>query len=464
MLIAQAIVVVLSGLLLLAAYRWARQRSTTLAAIFAIGVIGRAALAIFLFAVSDFALPLLRPLQLGRGFWLLALDAEFYYDAAAAAARAGVGTINDVSASPAYVRTLATWLQLAGIHPLTAVLFNLLCYAAIATMIISGWRSHAAATVALITVTIEPALVLFGTQVLKDSFFVLGLALAVAGIRLCCDGLDRRAQNRVRSVAAGIVVVALGMYIVAGIRTYVGAFLLIAMLTAVIASFAVPNRPAAWALAFASAAFMALMVGAFARGAGPYFPYYLSIAKSVLVTPSAPLHDLDLARAGFVNSGGATSIESPFQASGPGVARRGGVMVDPGGAGRGLEISSGTRLVRLLRGALVFFVPIALLHLLSIVSFTGGRGLLFIADIDTIVMDISLIACCWVVLRGRLRPPMLPLVVFVAVFSLIAVCALAYVVTNFGTLFRLRLIATAPLWLLPALARSADHRGSPTPP
>jgi hypothetical protein len=33
---------------------------------------------------------------------------------------------------------------------------------------------------------------------------------------------------------------------------------------------------------------------------------------------------------------------------------------------------------------------------------------------------------------------------------------LAFVVTNFGTMFRLRLLATAPLWVLPVLARQSS--------
>jgi hypothetical protein len=44
--------------------------------------------------------------------------------------------------------------------------------------------------------------------------------------------------------------------------------------------------------------------------------------------------------------------------------------------------------------------------------------------------------------------------VFVFVFAAVTLVTMAYVVTNFGTLFRLRLLVAAPLWLLPAFLSS----------
>ena len=42
--------------------------------------------------------------------------------------------------------------------------------------------------------------------------------------------------------------------------------------------------------------------------------------------------------------------------------------------------------------------------------------------------------------------------VFVLAFASMTALAMAYTVTNFGTLFRLRLLVAVPLWLLPAFA------------
>lgn len=444
----RAVAWIASVLCVLFAYRWTHSRSRTLAAILAFGIIGRAALGIGLFVVSAFGLPLLKSLQIGGGFWVLAIDAKSYFDAAAGAAQAGLATINDVSPSPTYLRVFAAWLHVAGISPASAVLFNLLCYVAIALVIVAASRSAVASVIALITVTIDPAFVVFGTQALKDSFFMLAVVLAVVGVRLWCDGLDPGERHGQARLAGGLLLMALGIYVVAGIRPYVAVFILLALMAAAVASFAIPHSMSRWRLTLASVVMLMLMSGVFAGGAGAYFPYYRALAESVVLDPFVPVRDLDQARTGFVNAGGATSVEESVPPS----------RSDPehpieAAQGSDMELGVGTRATRLLRGAAVFFIPIWLLHALSVVTFTGGRGLLFIADIDTVVMDVSLAACFWVLARRRLHPQMIPLVVFVAVLSLFAAVSLAYVVTNFGTLFRLRLIAVAPIWLLPALVR-----------
>ena len=425
--------------------RWAYSRSRTLGAILALGIIGRAILGTGLFVVSAFDLPVLKSLQIGGGFWVLALDAKFYFDTAAAAAAAGLATISDVSPSPAYLRVFAAWLQVAGISPVSAVLFNLLCYVAIALVIVAACRSAVASVIALLIVTIDPAFVVFGTQALKDSLFVLALVLAVLGVRVWCDGLDPAVNYRPVPVASGLLLIAVGMFVVAGIRAYVGVFILLALLATALVSIAVPLGLSRWRVALASALMLILMSGVFAGGAGAYFPYYRSLAESVVIDPFVPLHFLDQARRGFVNTGGATSVE-------PRPAPRPLDVGETTGAAE-FDLGAGDRAVRLLRGAAVFFIPIWLLHALSVVTFAGGRGLLFIADMDTVVIDISLASCFWVLARRKLQPHMVLLVVFVAVLALITGGSLAYAVTNFGTLFRLRLIAVAPIWLLPALVR-----------
>jgi hypothetical protein len=98
------------------------------------------------------------------------------------------------------------------------------------------------------------------------------------------------------------------------------------------------------------------------------------------------------------------------------------------------------------------FVPISLLRATGIVNFSGGRGLLFLTDIDTLVNDLVLGVCIYF-LVARYRPARWPQFVAVLTFTLLMTLALAYVVTNFGTLFRLRLMASASVWLLPVLVR-----------
>ena len=59
------------------------------------------------------------------------------------------------------------------------------------------------------------------------------------------------------------------------------------------------------------------------------------------------------------------------------------------------------------------------------------------------------------VLRRR-RQPLSPGVVFTAVFVVLSTAMLGYVVTNYGALFRLRLLAVTPLWMLPVMASARE--------
>lgn len=94
-------------------------------------------------------------------------------------------------------------------------------------------------------------------------------------------------------------------------------------------------------------------------------------------------------------------------------------------------------------------VPISVLKAVSIVHFDGGRGLLRISDVDTALMDLSLVALCWLVLRRRhLIGRDGVFVFFVLVLAATTTALLSYVVTNFGTMFRMRSTAVAPLWTL----------------
>jgi hypothetical protein len=114
------------------------------------------------------------------------------------------------------------------------------------------------------------------------------------------------------------------------------------------------------------------------------------------------------------------------------------------------------RAQQLFRGSALLFVPISVLRALSIVEFPGGRGLLFVTDIDTLIIDAGLAAALYLLFLAR-RNPDLPVIVFVVVFAGLTTIALAYVVTNFGTLFRLRLLAVTPLWMLPVLVGDSSR-------
>src|SRR5438876_7845405 len=96
--------------LLVVAYRWIDRRSALLAAFFVTGIVARATAGVTLFAISFFRLGVFTNLQLGDGFWKLAVDGRSYYDLAAHAVAAGLGTITDALPSPLFLRTLAVWM------------------------------------------------------------------------------------------------------------------------------------------------------------------------------------------------------------------------------------------------------------------------------------------------------------------------------------------------------------------
>jgi hypothetical protein len=132
---------------------------------------------------------------------------------------------------------------------------------------------------------------------------------------------------------------------------------------------------------------------------------------------------IDYARNGFVLTGGDTNI---VPASG---AR--------------------SRAKAVVLGLAATFLPISLLRELSIVRFSGGRALLPVTDLDTVFMDVTFVcAIALLFQRRRFVGARLPFVVFVFALSTITALLLAYVVTNFGTLFRMRPMVAVPLWML----------------
>ena len=88
-----------------------------------------------------------------------------------------------------------------------------------------------------------------------------------------------------------------------------------------------------------------------------------------------------------------------------------------------------------------------------------------ITDIDTVVVDLAIVAGIYIIAASRTAIPILPgVIVFVMVLSGVSAAATGYVVTNFGTLFRLRLMATVPMCLFPAVVVVKSSWGAITKP
>ena len=102
------------------------------------------------------------------------------------------------------------------------------------------------------------------------------------------------------------------------------------------------------------------------------------------------------------------------------------------------------------------FLPRILAESLGIIRVGGGRGLWLFAEVDTIVFDLVLIYaivyCTRNLRRGRARATA-TFVLCVLVFVMTA-GPMLYTVNNFGTLFRLRLMAYFLAAILPITLRT----------
>ena len=102
-------------------------------------------------------------------------------------------------------------------------------------------------------------------------------------------------------------------------------------------------------------------------------------------------------------------------------------------------------------GAVAMLIPHALAQWLGMIDVGGGRGLWLFADLDTLVFDLVLlftsVYCAATLHRKRAR--VTPLFVLLFLVFMVTAIPLAYSVSNFGTLFRLRQMLYALMALLP---------------
>jgi hypothetical protein len=455
---------------MLAACRWIHARDPRAGLIVYAGLLLRLAGAAFLFWVSYLEWPFLSSLQLGQGFWDIAPDAREYYRIAADATDRGIGSIEGWRPSPAFLRTLTLWMHAVGVSPGSGLLLNAAAYLALSAIVVgitSRERSttgRRVADVSLLALAASPALLIFSTQTLKDQFFCFLIAALCGAVWWWVAPLAARARGiGSRQIVTGVMVLSAIVYMIAGIRAYIaflivwavgGLFLLSALTRSV--------RGAARQVVLAVVTLIVLWIP-FKHGSGLYYDYYLfQLASIVRIVPiagaaaaplsaaDAPLRAVESAREGFVGAGGATNI----------------VVDRPADPAQGRIGVAGRSVRRLMIGLAAMLVPISLLQWLSIVDMQGGRGLLMITDLDTIFLDLSLLAVVLLMTRlGTLSPSGRAYAIFVGGLAIVTALLMAYVVTNFGTLFRLRLIPATLFWLLPLalIPRSPGTDGAAAP-
>jgi SAM-dependent methyltransferase len=440
---------------LVAACRSIGRRSALCARLVVAGLLLRAAVMLILFWTSYLDLPILRGQHIGDGFWRLAIDATTYYRLAFSAAHQGLDIIVRGSPSPAFLKVLALWMRaVGGASPMSGAYLNLVLYVLLCLGIVAAfrptgrWRTDLPCAVMLAAVSFSPVLVVYGSQPLKDTLILCLIgAICIAAFELL-PPLTLNTRPDARALLMGAALLA-ALYVIAGIRAYYAplawsALALVLFLFAWRPGLARFVRYAAVSLLLLAAAWLSYKAGAGVDYFNPYGPVInaawafakppASGTKVQPVVPDAPpsmMTKIDGFRAGFVKTPGATSVQSKEKVASPAV----GIM---------------GRLSALAVGLGLIFVPVTVLKALSIVDFTGGRGLLAITDMDTVFMDLTCIAVIAILVRRRsaLRGR-LSYVCFAAALAVAAAVLMGYIVDNFGTLFRLRVMAAAPIWLLP---------------
>jgi len=422
----------LVGLLVIAVYRSIGRLSPRAGALVAAGIVLRAAIGTGLFFVSYLDLPQLRGVHSGDGFWNLAPDAREYY---ALATGASGGAVVEGGPSPAFVQGLALWMEAVGASPASAAFLNLCCYLVLAWMIVRLLEGReAVALAALAAFTFSPALLVFGSQALKDTFFITLLASVCGGawalLREHPEGGRQLARD---AVIAALVAVPLSL--VAGIRGYAAVFVGLALTIAVLFGALWPPRPGTWRRVGRGVLIVLLVNTLWVSGRGGQaldrarLPDGIEAAEEGFVARIA--QPFDVMRTGFTRSGGATNLGNEVTATG-----------------------FGGRLHALGYGLLVTFVPFSLLAWTGVVPMVGKRAFIAIADLDTLFMDLSLAVLGLLVAReARKRGLDTSYAVFAGVLAVGLTLALAYVVTNYGTLFRLRLMAASSFWMVALAVR-----------
>jgi hypothetical protein len=429
-----------SGLLvvlLAAIIRWIVRISRPLGAIVATGFGLRLVIALALFWTSYLQLPVLSSLQLGRGFWRMALDAFVYYDVALYAAE-GDRIVPPSAPSKAYVDAVALWLSVFGTSPFSPVLLNLACYVGTCALLIAvlrglpeRWRLKAGA-VLLLGVSLSPMSLFISAQALKDAFFLFFAVLLSAGVWLLARVLSEPSLASWQKVVPALLAISVGTYITAGVRIYYPAISTVCVGAALV-SIVLMKRHAPWRLiAGSSAAIAAVMLSAVLFGS-PEGSSYVRLLMGM--GAASPTQMLEQSRRGFAGTGGSTNVaEAPTE------------------PGRGMSLKLppiGVYIRAVAVGLATLFVPLVILNALSVVNVTNSLFMMAVGDVDTVFFDLVVASTGWLAWRlWREQKPNVPYLVFAVTLGLMLAVLMSYIVTNVGTLVRLRLMLLVPSWTL----------------
>lgn len=425
--------------------------SPTLARLVVLGLLLRLVAGGVVFSISYFDLPVLAALHTGDGFWRLAPDARSYYRTALHALTYGFDSVPPMAVSPMYVKVLALWLRVVWAHPSAGFLFNLVCYVLLCGVVVGlfqglphAWRERAR-LLAIGAITGSPALLVFGTQSLKDTFFALLAVSLCVGAYYVASSLDDRAPTWWRRLGIGWAVLIPVSYVAAGVRPY---FVFIAwsclgllfLASGLRHGLARLGRVVSVAAATLAAVWVVFVAGAGARAA----PFETLMGFDRIGLRASWL--LFAARSSYIQSGGGTSITGAEVLDHEDHAGLVAMLRSWGPAEHARALTLGLAML---------FVPVQVLQAWSVVDFEGGRNMLLLTDVDTVFFDLTIAAGLVLLVRARaaLRPNT-PYAWFAFALTALLTVLMAYVVTNYGTLVRLRIMIGLLVWTLPLALRA----------
>ncbi|HUF48539.1 MAG TPA: hypothetical protein VMM93_12050 [Vicinamibacterales bacterium] len=444
---------------------WRRlQRRTDLLWIVGAGLAARGLLGSVLFWISYLELPIGRSLQLGNGFWFIALDGTEYFrfaDLAAAGGPLAIWHLDPTLPSVFYIKVLALVMYVVGRVPSAALLLNVLSYLGLCGAIVllaeRARASRAATVFAVGAVTLSPSWMLWSLQPLKDPLFMfLVAAYAYAGFLW----LDHRRPGGRRLLTAGLVATGVALwgllYAVSGIRWYFGVLLFAATVLGWLVA-VMPTGMPGWRRLVGGLALTAALSQAIPIGAGPFLPRWVRPifrpgADTVLtVQQAAPnaVRVMDNFRATIAATG-----ETEIRIGRVGTAPRGSEVITR--ASVGVEPSSRppeSRAEKFFVGAVAMGLPLTIGSALGWVHVGGGRGLWAFAELDTLFFDATLLFVLGFIGTRlvRRRAVLHPAFWLVLSHTVVIAALLAYDSGNFGTLFRHRGMVFVGLVLLPLL-------------
>lgn len=473
-----------------------------------LGLLTRALLGCALFWTSWLELPVARSVQLGGGYWEFALDADDYVHLARDAASQGLDGIagyDRLVSSVSFVQVLALAQLLWGEAPSAGLMLNCLMFLG-GALLLRRWMDElgpagrAPGLLSLAVVALQPSWVLWATQPLKDALF---LFLVIVWFHAARRLLGSLRGAGVPAALGWALPLALAAYLMAGLRGYCAVMLWVA-LGAILVLGLLRSRLELRRRLSAAAVCALLWVAlsqVIAWSGGPLLPAYVLAVLRPWGTEvegtsgSTPVQAVATARVGFVGSGGNTQIHSPRSAErdrppGTRPSARERVPVAPAApmapppreerpsgavpAATPGSLSTPRELVdaapttapveparppealsieSLAAGLSAIFLPRVVGRALRLYDAGGSASSWLLAEVDTVCL-LAAVACSgWLTFRAvRRQRRLTALAVGTLLFGLTLAVLLALVVTNFGTLFRLREMVLLPLALTPLAA------------